>query len=406
MSTRRVNCVAAGALTAVLGVTFAGRAGDDSQPLAGLQREHERAYERLLERWERAKTDAERSAVQAERWKEFKVTARRAFAFAEAHPADPAAIDAIVWAIHGLVNGCYAEYRAEQAHAYNLLAEKALSSKKVVPVCYYAGGSGLMCPEARRFLETALEKSPIKLVRGTACLGLAIDDQETAELVQRSRDPIVGKLFKERLEEWKGTGVIEQVGRLDPEVLDREAEARFERVVAEFGDLKMPYPYNETTFAELARGALYEIRHLGIGKPAPDLDGEDVRGGKLRLGDFRGKVVAVVFWATWCGPCMAMVPHERDLVKRMKGKPFALFGVNGDDDRSRAKEVVAKESMSWPSLWNGGKLGGVVTRLGVRAWPTVYVLDAQGVIRYKNVRQQTLDQTVDRLVGEAEAVRK
>ena len=116
--------------------------------------------------------------------------------------------------------------------------------------------------------------------------------------------------------------------------------------------------------------------------------------------------MTVVFWATWCGPCMGMVPRERELVKRMAGKPFVVFGVNGDDDRARAKEVMAKESMSWPSLWNGGKLGGIVTKLGVRAWPAVYVIDSQGVIRYKNVYGETLDQAVDRLVAETETVRK
>ena len=178
------------------------------------------------------------------------------FAPADANPTDPAAIDAIVWTIHGLVNGCYVEYRAEQSRAYNLLAEKALSSEKVVPICYYAGGEGFFCPEARNFLEQAIAKSPIRLVRGTACLGLAIDDQKTAQLVQKSRDPIVGEPLRKRLEEWKNTGVIAPIGRLDPEALERQAEARFERVVGEFGDLKMAYPYNETPFAELARGSV------------------------------------------------------------------------------------------------------------------------------------------------------
>ncbi len=116
--------------------------------------------------------------------------------------------------------------------------------------------------------------------------------------------------------------------------------------------------------------------------------------------------MAVIFWATWCGPCMGMVPHERELVKRMEGRPFVLFGVNGDDDRASAREVMAKESMRWPSLWNGGKLGGIVSKLGVVSWPTVYLLDSHGVIRYKNVYRETLDLAVDRLVAEAESHQK
>jgi hypothetical protein len=90
----------------------------------------------------------------------------------------------------------------------------------------------------------------------------------------------------------------------------------------------------------------------------------------------------------------------------MEGKPFVFLGINGDDDRSKAMEVMAKESMSGPSLWNGSKLGATVTKFGVRAWPTVYVLDSHGIIRYKNVYRRTLDLAIDRLVAEAEAVRK
>src|SRR5438477_7883977 len=71
---------------------------------------------------------------------------------------------------------------------------------------------------------------------------------------------------------------------------------------------------------------------LAVGKPAPSLEGADVDGKFLGLSDFRGKVVAVDFWATWCGPCRRMIPHEKELVKRMQGRPFVLLGVS--DDRS------------------------------------------------------------------------
>jgi thiol-disulfide isomerase/thioredoxin len=314
-------------------------------------------------------------------------------------PGQPRAIDAIVWTVHGLANGYYPEFAAETARAYELLAERGLSSEKVVPVCYYAGGASFACPELRQFLEAALERSSNRLVRGAACLGLARDHHGLAELARRARDPITRKPLLER---WKGIDVDAKLMPFDPEEHDRRAEAYYERLMAEFGDLKMPFPYNDTPFAELARGELYELRHLAVGKPAPDLESEDVRGGKLHLADYRGRVVALVFWATWCAPCMAMVPHERELVKRMDGKPFVLLGVNGDDDRGAATKVMAKEKMTWPSLWNGGKLGGIVTKFGVQSWPTIYVLDAHGVIRYKNVRGESLDAAVDRLVAEAE----
>lgn len=104
---------------------------------------------------------------------------------------------------------------------------------------------------------------------------------------------------------------------------------------------------------------------------------------------------------------MAGVPHERSLVKRMEGRPFALLGVNSDSDRQAVKERMAKEGITWRSWWDGGTTGGpIASKWNVRGWPTIYVLDARGVIRYKDVSAKELDEAVDALLKEAEASRK
>lgn len=123
---------------------------------------------------------------------------------------------------------------------------------------------------------------------------------------------------------------------------------------------------------------LHELRDLAIGKVAPEITGEDIDGKPMKLSDYRGKVVALVFWATWCGPCMGLVPHERDLTERLKGKPFVLLGIDGDPDREQAKKVASRERMSWRSWWNGGPTGPITTLYNVEGWPTVYVLDDKG----------------------------
>ncbi|HEV3006331.1 MAG TPA: TlpA disulfide reductase family protein [Pirellulales bacterium] len=63
----------------------------------------------------------------------------------------------------------------------------------------------------------------------------------------------------------------------------------------------------------------------------PDLTGEDLKGVPFKLSDFRGKVVLLHFWAHWSAPRVGMFPHERSLVQRFAGRPFALVGVNGDE---------------------------------------------------------------------------
>src|SRR5436309_2133389 len=82
----------------------------------------------------------------------------------------------------------------------------------------------------------------------------------------------------------------------------------------------------------------------------------------------RGKVVVLVFTGSWCGPCVAMYPQERALVEKLKGKPFALLGVNSDKDRKEAKEHMAKEKNTWRSFWNGpdGPAGPIARAWNVR----------------------------------------
>ena len=99
-----------------------------------------------------------------------------------------------------------------------------------------------------------------------------------------------------------------------------------------------------------------------------------------------------------------MYPHERSLVKRLEGKPFALLGINSDESKKALKKIMAKEKITWRSWWDGGNTDGpIATRWNVSGWPTTYVLDAKGVIRYKNVREKELDKAVDTLLKEMEA---
>jgi thioredoxin-like negative regulator of GroEL len=102
-----------------------------------------------------------------------------------------------------------------------------------------------------------------------------------------------------------------------------------------------------------------------------------------------------------------MYPHERSLVTKLKNKPFALLGVNSDKVRQDVKKVVKAERMTWRSWWNGGGTsGGIAGDWSVTAWPTLYLIDHAGVIRYKMVGAgdlKKLDQQISMLVKDAGA---
>ena len=94
---------------------------------------------------------------------------------------------------------------------------------------------------------------------------------------------------------------------------------------------------------------------------------------------------------------MQMVPHERDLVRRLRGEPFALVGINGDEGQERLKQQVKDHGINWRSWPDGGPDGPISSRWNVIGWPTVFVLDREGVIRYKGHRDEgKLDEAVNK----------
>ncbi len=182
------------------------------------------------------------------------------------------------------------------------------------------------------------------------------------------------------------------------------------RVVAEYADVKLHLgrPKETQTLGELARLWLRRGDKPVIGQAAPPIEGTDLNGQTLRLSDYRGKVVVVVFWASWCVPCMKMIAEEKALAQRLADKPFALLGVNGDATIDDARKVVAAQSIPWPN-WHDGvpSDGKIAESYRVRGVPAIFVVDREGVLRHKwVVSSAELDRVVDALLKEGGAARK
>ena len=95
-----------------------------------------------------------------------------------------------------------------------------------------------------------------------------------------------------------------------------------------------------------------------------------------------------------------MYPHERSLVKRLEGKPFALLGVNSDT-KERVRQAMKKENITWRSWWDGGNTEGPIAKAwNVSGWPTIYVIDAKGVIRARKLRGEELEHKAEELMRE------
>jgi len=181
--------------------------------------------------------------------------------------------------------------------------------------------------------------------------------------------------------------------------LFKEAELLFDKVVKD-----VPAESTEGTPVDAAERYLFELRNLLPGMEAPDFETEDLSGKRVRLSQQRGKVTLLVFWATWCEYCADLRPQQLELHKQYAAQPFAMVDVSGDDDVESVKEHLANHPAPWTHWFNGPE-AGVLDEWNVQAFPTVYLIDAAGVIRYRNLQGEELKKAVALLVKEAEKVK-
>jgi len=116
------------------------------------------------------------------------------------------------------------------------------------------------------------------------------------------------------------------------------------------------------------------------GQPAPDFALKSSTGENLRLSEYRGDVVMINFWATWCGPCRQEMPLLDELYSRYQRVGFNLLGVNIDDDSSRAMNMIEELGVNFPVLFDARK--EVSELYEVEAMPVTVIVDREGTVRY------------------------
>jgi peroxiredoxin len=335
-----------------------------------------------------AANDAKTREIAAGRYKKsVEATVASAFALLDSHTDDPDVIPVLGFIITVSRGSPGSEKAIQYLHEHCVMNEGAGS---VCHKIFYF----FDLPNAEAFLRSVAERNPHLPDRALACHALSFYLRHKARMVRRL------KQFPEKCAQFVTISTPETVRQIvadtGPQSLDDEAVTLLQRVIAEYGHVQ----FDGRSLGDIATGELFQMEHLSVGKVAPDISGTTIDGETLRLSDYEGSVVLLMFSGEWCGNCVAMYPEINNLIDELAGRPFVVLCVNTDQDTDHLRESMTSGKIRWKCWCDGGTTGPITTQWGVAVYPTIFLFDSHRVIRYTEVRSDSLRPSVISLVSE------
>lgn len=147
-------------------------------------------------------------------------------------------------------------------------------------------------------------------------------------------------------------------------------------------------------------GGNVELKDLPVGSPFPDFNETDINGKPISVGNYKGKIVLVDFWATWCGPCVGELPNVLQTYQKYHDKGFEIVGVSLDSDKAKLTSFIQTRNMPWQQFFDGGGWHNkVAAKYVVHSIPATYLIDKDGKLLAKNLRGPALEQAVAAALG-------
>jgi len=180
----------------------------------------------------------------------------------------------------------------------------------------------------------------------------------------------------------KGTSLIQQLKRDYPETKQAQSADKILESIKKQAEAKK------------IKDALVE------GAKFPDFNEKDVTGKPLSIANYKGKVVLIDFWATWCGPCVRELPNVLETYEKHHGQGFEIIGISLDEKQEKLTKFTEEKKMPWQQFFDGQGWGNKLAgKYGVQSIPATYLLDKQGKILAKDLRGEDLEAAVAKAVA-------
>jgi thiol-disulfide isomerase/thioredoxin len=218
-----------------------------------------------------------------------------------------------------------------------------------------------------------------------------------SEALSRHKDELYSRVHDEMTKALAGQDSFASAIYLDGRALarmkqDDAAKAQFERFVKmrpeDDPDRQRALRY--ISQPELARARM-----------APAFVVTTLDGQRVSMDDLKGKVVLLDFWATWCGPCRAALPHMQKIAKKFEGEPLVVLSVSLDQNEQKWKDFIAKNGMTWPQYLDGGFEGPIARLFAVNAIPHTFTIDADGVLQDEQIGDSSVEGKLKKLIARA-----
>lgn len=328
---------------------------------------------------------------------------------ATSDPTSPDAFETLKWFVElsdavGAADQAYLLYGAQVVRE---LQARHLATPRIIEL--YDNCSRYPTPPNESLLRECLERGSTRRVRGLACFHLAEGLRNKGRLAfeflsgrfERGTD------FERHVRDRWSPAFVAFARSADADEALAEAKSLEDRVLDEFDDVEAlresPFAQGKTTLGFWVRLQRAQAIAPVLGQPAPEVASTDFDERPSKLSDFKGQVVLLHFWATWYPRSIERIALLQKLSEQHGPDRLRLLGINFDRDREGARNFVKEHNLAWPSWW-ASDLGDAIGLLSPsRGLPDNVLIDHRGLLRFRNLSGDALEQAVATLLAERAA---